>query len=135
MDVFGTDPAAFRTPADVGRAVRAIREQRGWSQERLMLETNRVMERVQPAGPYVSVQWIMRLEKGQMRRTELAKLGYVAAALKVPLSQLVLRDGDADPVERAAQAIRATGLDPEEADALIADLKRRVARRAPPPDA
>jgi transcriptional regulator with XRE-family HTH domain len=116
------------TQAEIGRRVRALRQARGWSQETLAFEATRIYREHAPDGARLTTPWIIRLESAATRVVDLEKLAAVAAALDVPLSQLLLPDtGPGDPWADIAAALRRAGMPPGRVAAWVARMQRAVA--------
>ncbi|MGC8489691.1 MAG: helix-turn-helix domain-containing protein [Clostridia bacterium] len=114
------------TQEEIGERVRALRQARGFSQERLAHEAAQIFWRHHPDAKMLTIHWVMRLEKATTNVIDTEKLSAVAAALGVPLSQLVLPAADVQSLTELTLAFRRAGLSPDQVRALVREIKERL---------
>ena len=78
------------TQQEIGSRVRALRTKRGMSQELLAYRAGQIYWRHCPHGKMLTIHWILRLEHARVKVLTIEYLCAIAAALEVPLGDLIL---------------------------------------------
>lgn len=109
-------------PRTLGRVIRKRRLELGWTQEQLA-------DRISAEGEYIRQSDISRIERGEIALPRRARLERIAAALGLPLGELLARSGWADadaffarqgaaPADAAADQARSAPAAPRGRDTL-----------------
>jgi transcriptional regulator with XRE-family HTH domain len=121
--------APIRSVREVGALIRAAREERAWSQERLTYEANVVRRRRDATAPLLSVRWFNRVEAAHVTRIDLETLADVATALGLSPATLLLRG---TPLDHIAAILRDAGVTPERVAAACAAIAPALPPAMPP---
>lgn len=120
----------------IGRHVREMRAEIGWTQQELGMETNKIWLAENLRERMIPMQWFSSLEMGRGTRVDITRLSYVARALGVPVSRLMplpsadLKTSSADIV----LSLRSYGLDQRGIDAVMEYIEfwRQKSLKTPP---